>query len=225
MKSKIFLVIAALFLAQFTFAQEIREEAAVMSQGVNNAFILTLKNVEQVDLQGIWGNLVKDFKGGKAKGVKKSNELMADDVEIKEMSENTVDVYALIKEAGEDAQIYVWFDLGGAYLSSKMHQDRVPTAKKILQRYAKMVEKEQTALRLEKEEEMLKEMEKQMEELVKTQRKAESQIEDYKQKIAEEEAAIEQSKRDQAAKQKEIDQQKSKLESTKTYLKKIDGKR
>ena len=48
------------------------------------------------------------------------------------MSRNTVDVYALIEGRGPDAELVVWFDLGGAFLSSEMHPTRFPYADKIL---------------------------------------------------------------------------------------------
>ena len=75
--------------------------------------------------------IVKQF-GGKTKKISKTGEIFTDNADIPAMSRNTVDIYALIEERGPDAELVVWFDLGGAFLSSNMHTTRYPYAEKLL---------------------------------------------------------------------------------------------
>ncbi|MCB0643710.1 MAG: hypothetical protein KDC44_18815 [Phaeodactylibacter sp.] len=223
MKFKLAFVLFSFVFVQFGFAQ-VTETSAAMNLGVNDALVLTLKSTDAKMAEGLWDKFMKQYKA-KTKAVKKSDELFSDDAEIEAISTNTIDVYALFKQVGADAQVVVWYNLGGAYLSSKAHPDRFPAAKAMLMNFSKEVEKETVQVKLKDEEAALKDLQKVLEDQQKTQSKEEEKIEDYKKKIAEAEAAIQESIRAQKAQQEVIDTQRKKIEETKAYLKKIGGKK
>lgn len=127
---KVTLLVALVFGLNGLFAQ-VKEAKRFMSQGQNNALVVSLQKSDKEDVEKEWMRIVKSF-GGKTKKISKTGEIFTDNASIPAMSRNTVDVYALIEERGPDAELVVWFDLGGAFLGSEMHATRFPYAEKLL---------------------------------------------------------------------------------------------
>ncbi len=127
---KVTLLVALVFGLNGLFAQ-VKEAKRFMSQGQNNALVVSLQKSDKEDVEKEWMRIVKQF-GGKTKKISKTGEIFTDNANIPAMSRNTVDVYALIEERGPDAELVVWFDLGGAFLGSEMHTTRFPYAEKLL---------------------------------------------------------------------------------------------
>ena len=127
---KVTLLVALVFGLSSVYAQ-VKEAKRFMSQGQNNALVVSLQKSDKDEVEKEWMKIVKEF-GGKTKKIAKTGEIFTDNANIPAMSRNTVDVYALIEERGPDAELVVWFDLGGAFLASDMHATRFPYAEKLL---------------------------------------------------------------------------------------------
>ncbi len=127
---KVTLLVALFFGLSSVYAQ-VKEAKRFMSQGQNNALVVSLQKSDKDEVEKEWMKIVKEF-GGKTKKIAKTGEIFTDNANIPAMSRNTVDVYALIEERGPDAELVVWFDLGGAFLASDMHTTRFPYAEKLL---------------------------------------------------------------------------------------------
>ena len=103
-------------------AQKVKETTANMSQGEKNAFMLNTPDIDTKGTGIIWMDFMKPYKG-KTQFNKKTGEWFTDNAKIPRMSDNTMDVYTIFQEKGKNTRgVMVWFDLGGAFLSSKDHR-------------------------------------------------------------------------------------------------------
>lgn len=210
MKNIIAILVFA-FSFSFLSAQEIQIQEApkTMSQGVNNALVFDLYNVPLNIAESLWKDHMKKYKG-KTKREKKTKAWFTDNAKIKTMSNNTVDVYAtfLQDKKNDILSISVWFDLGGAYVSSALDRNQYTSAINVMQEYKLQVDNYLASEELELQEKALKAMENDMDKLKKDN-------ENYHKKIADAEALIEEMKQKiqtnlkaQDDKNKEIETQK-----------------
>lgn len=201
------------------FAQ-IQEGASSMSKGTENAFSLELRSTNKKDVEKAWEKYIKKFKG-KTKYDKKAEECFSDNAELENMSTNTVDVYSKVTPAGENTILTVWFDLGGAFLSSEMHGDKVNAAKNMMNEFALSVSVAQVEEELKEQQKLLKDLEKDQKGLEKDKSNLEDDIKKFEQKIAEAKEAIKQNLEAQKGKQVEIDAQKKVVQAVEDTLKKL----
>ncbi len=217
------LIVFLAFLIAPAHAQTVDEGTATMSQGNENAFTLSTQGLETKDLEDVLKDFLKDYKGRKnPKYDRRSAEYFVDDAEIEGASANTIDIYARVNQTGNMSQeILVWFDLGGAYLSSADHRDaaeylRTEWFPELDNRiYTRMVE-----IELDTEEDKLKDFNKEHDDLMKDQKKLENDIADYQDKIKQAEKDLEQNARQQEEILKVIAEQQAAVEAVKKKLKK-----
>lgn len=197
--------------ATITFGQ-VTEAQSYMSEGTFNSLTIVLPEGSEKDAPKEWIKYFKKY--GKTKKNRKTDEYFSDDAQILGMSDNTVDVYT--KFNGNT--MTVWFNLGGAYLSSMEHPDGFATGEQLLMDYGLHLQILAVEDELKAEEKALKDLESDREKLVKNKETLEQNIEDWKAKIAQAEADIEQNISDQAAKKNEIGEQKTLIEQVKARL-------
>jgi len=223
MKKLLFLI---LFVGLFSFADaqvielELQETERSMSQGLNPASIFVLENCKRKDVEKTWSKFMKQY-GKKTKKVKKSDDYLTDNASISGMSSNTIDVYAAFDQKGSDVEVAVWFDLGGAYLTSMTHADRFASAEMMLNKFANRIAKEGVEDELGMQEKMLKGLNSDLKSLQKKKNSLESDIEKYEKKIEEAKADIEQNLSDQESKTEAIKTQEEVVEEVKKRLKKF----
>lgn len=219
MRKAILLLFLFVFVACVFATAQVRESRRTMSQGSNNAMVLSLPDVEEKFIKKLWQDYIDDFYDVKTKKVRKAKEYLSDNAEIASIGGNTpIDIYAYFEGDQEDVELTVWFDLGGAYLSSTDHPDRYKEAEKMLMRFALEVAKESTKLELEDQEDMLKDLEKYLAKLKKDNDRYHRTIENAQKKIAEAEADIEQNEKDQLDAQAKIAEQLKAVEAVRKKL-------
>ena len=180
---KITLLIALVFGLTSIYAQ-VKEAKRFMSQGQNNALVVSLKKSNKSEVEKEWMRIVKAF-GGKTKKISKTGEIFTDNADVSAMSRNTIDIYALVEERGPDAELVVWFDLGGAFLSSEMHTTRFPYAEKLLNDMALRVSEAAMEEELARQESMLSSLSEQMKKLREDKAEYTNEIMKYVDKITE----------------------------------------
>ena len=186
---KVTLLVALVFGLSSVYAQ-VKEAKRFMSQGQNNALVVSLQKSDKEDVEKEWMRIVKDF-GGKTKKIAKTGEIFTDNANIPAMSRNTVDIYALIEERGPDAELVVWFDLGGAFLASDMHTTRYPYAEKLLGDMSLKVSEAAMEDELLKQESQLKKLADKLNELRTQKGEITNEIMKYVDKITEAKNKIE----------------------------------
>ena len=204
----IFLLILA-FLSLNIYAQkkiEVQETNASFDNGKHNALKVIIYEAKQKDVEKAWKSLMKDYNAK----VNMKKTIFADDATIKDMSENTIDIYATTDKTKDgDVILYVAFDLGGAYLSSSQHGDKFKTAKKIIHKFAVETTKDALKDKIKDAEKILGNKQKDQKNLEKENKKLHDDIENYKKKIEKAKEDIKENEKNQADKKKEVEEQQS----------------
>lgn len=208
-------IVLALFagVSTLAFGQKIRvhESKENIGGGSHNALVVSIYGVDAKDVEKEWKSKMKDY------GAKVSNEkgeLFGDNALIKEMGNNTIDMYARVDDKKDEVDLIVGFDLGGAYLNSSEHADKYKIAERILHDFAVTITKNAIDYQLKTQQKALDKLNGQEKDLEKENKNLNSDIVDYQNKIKKDQDAIEKNKNDQAAKQKEITQQQQVVDET-----------
>ncbi|MEM9820840.1 MAG: hypothetical protein AAF985_07200 [Bacteroidota bacterium] len=191
-----------------------------MSKGSQNSYTVILASSEKKELEKSWSKFMKEYKG-KTKRDKKTDEHMTDNAQISSMSDNTVDVYTRFQELGNETQMTVWFDLGGAFVTANGHPEASATAQNILVSFAKTVDKKNVEELLKLEEKNQKKVEGELKKNEKELKKLEKDIENYQKKIKEAEEKIVKNKEQKVDIDQRLKTQKEKVIMVKDKLKKM----
>ena len=140
MKKLILFFTLFLVLSLSLFAQ-IEEGERSMSLGIHNALVMELPDVTIKLAEKQWKKFAKKY--GKTKYQRKSDEYFTNNADIPSINgDNGVDLYGRVAEEGDKKYMLVWFDLGGAYLSSTGDIDKFKNAEKLLLEFGLQVAKE-----------------------------------------------------------------------------------
>lgn len=157
------IILAFSFTAWTSLAGQLSEQTKSMSQGAKNALSLEIPNVDSKLASEVWKDYMKDFYDAKPKWDRKTKEWFCDNADITAIGYgNTVDIYATTEDMGNGSRINVWFDLGGAFLSSREHPEQYTEAEKIMMRFALEVAQEKTRQELAGEMDELKKLQREM---------------------------------------------------------------
>lgn len=215
-------------LPEFDF--KVREEGKSMSKGTANALVVTWPKASVKTLAKNWSQYAKKFKG-KLKYDKSQDEYFLDNAELKDMSDNMVDVTAKIIQNGDGAELVAWFNLGVTYLSSEQHPERYPAAEQFLRKFDLLVYAELMKEQLKEEQKKLKLMEKDLKKIEKAKQKEEKQIEKQNKAIEKAQKAIDEAQKvideqeEAKAKQEvEIETQNQLLDRINAKIKEAKGK-
>lgn len=221
----LFILFVFLFIFSLANAQTtefgVTEAPQTMSQGVNNSLVVTLYNIKENVAESVFKDYMKQYKG-RSKREKKTKALFIDNAKIRDLSNNTVDVYAsFIEDKKADVTtVSVWFDLGGAYVSSALNGAQYAVAVNVLEGYKLAINNYLATEDLEFQEKTLKVMEKDMDKLVKDNETYQQKIKDAEELIIEMKKKIEENLKAQEAKSIEIDTQTKTVERARTEVKK-----
>lgn len=221
------ILFALIFTAQFATAQlhsynsSIMENTKSMSQGANNSFSIEMAGIDQEMAEDVWKKYSKNY-DTKAKRDRKTKEYFADDAEVRDISDNPVDIYTSFSREDTITTATFWFNLGGAYLSSELHSGKIQAAEAFVNAYAFEVGKEAAKEELKMEEKAQKELEKELAKLEKDNKEYHKKIEDAKALIDEMEKNIEVNIKDQEKKNMEINVQKDVIKMKEDNLAKFN---
>ncbi len=202
MKKVLFFVFVIVFAFQLSAQISMKEATTKMSKGLNNSFTIELPTNDKKMVKDVWTKMMKDYKG-KTKFDKKANEFFTDNAKIDELSENTVDVYAQIV----DNKLTVWYDLGGAYLSSDMHDNKIKDVENIFGKYHFDLSRAMAVADLKTQEKTLSSFKGELKKLEKENQNLQESIEKAKKAIAEAEAKIRENLNYQENKKVQISEQ------------------
>ena len=204
-------------------AQTIQEAAKSMSKGLNNSYTIELPQTKKSEAEDVWKKFMKEYKA-KTKWNKKTKEWFSDDAEIESMSENTVDLYTTFVDHKDMTLMTVWYDLGGAYMSSKTHPKSYPAVEQMLTEYALSVSTGLAQALIDAKAKEVEEVEKEVKKLEKENKSLAEKIEDAKKSIAKMETEIKENKSQLATLEGDLQTKKAALASTKADLEAKMGK-
>ena len=231
MNTKIYSLVCGLLLlcnSLITNAQ-IRETTASMSQGSNNALAIDVPYNDPEKVLDEFEDYAEDFK---AKTKKKKGELFADNAQVKSIGgNNTIDIYAKAEKGDNKTILTVWFDLGGAYLSSKSHGEKYGEAVKWLNDFASRMVKKGIEDELKAEQKKLDALNDEQKNLVRDKEKldrsiidGEKDIKDMEAKIAQTKQNIEKAKQDIVTNQEKQKGKVADIEKQKEVVKKVEAR-
>lgn len=192
-----------------SFAQKkikVNERSDSFLNGNHNSLVVNIYEADQDLIEKEWKRFMKDYDAK----VSTKKEVFADDAMIKNLSPNTVDVYAKVEKNAEgDFNLIVAIDLGGIYLSSSTHPDKYRVAEDLIYKFAVQATKEAIKEQIKTEEKIAEDLVKDLEGLKKDKEGLKKDIEDYKAKILKAEEDIKANEQKQVDKTGEIEKQKA----------------
>lgn len=201
------------------YSTKVKESNENIGGGNNYCFVVSIYETNTDEVNKAWEKLMKSYNAK----VSSKNEIFADNALIKDLTNNTIDIYAKsIKKSEKEIQFIVAVDLGGAFLNSSDHSSQFKIMKKIIRDFARKVTLDAIDNKVNNQQKVVDKLNKQIENLIKEQKNLEKDIENYKEKIKKAEDDIKQNINKQSAKQSELDVEKIKLEELKKLKDKVD---
>jgi len=204
-------LIAAMAATTFFYAQEVKtnEENISFSNGSHNAIVVTIpygnKDIVEKELK----SEMKDW-GGKYSSSK--GEMTTSGSSSKAMGDKPYDGYAKIVSDNEnEVKVAFAVDLGGAYLSSKEHGSQYTATLSRVKKFGAKAAHESIDAELAVEAKVLKGMEGDKSDMLKSIESSKKDIEDYKKRITEAEQKIKDNEAAVVKKGEEITTQTSKI--------------
>ena len=113
---------------------DVQESKDKMSMGVQPCLKVYIPEVAKEDVER---DLAKYMKSYSSKGDAKKTETFFDNAQIKAFGNNLVDIYTITEQKAGGVELKVFFDLGGAFLSSGNHPEQFKAAEDIVRRFAR----------------------------------------------------------------------------------------
>ena len=219
---KLSLLFASIFLLTSSYAQieKAKEVSVPMSRGTQQGWKILIPSADNKLALKEWSKLMKQY-DAKTTKVKKHEEHKSDMAKIPSLSEREVIVYAQFNETPEGVYLTVFFDLGGAYLNSTMHPDKVKPLQKMLMDYSRSVAVEAIDLELKEAEKELKRLEGEQKNLEDDETTYESDIRDCEDRIEDRKKSLEENAGAQDKKKQEITEQQEAVDQVKNKMKKF----
>ena len=222
MKKTATLVFAA-FIGVSAFAQKIKVKESNENIGGagHNALTVTLYDITPSDAEDAFKSFMKTYDGKRSS---KGGEVFIDHAMVKEIGNNTIDIYgkAVGKKGDPEITFVVAFDLGGAFLNSGQHHDQYKVAEKIVKDFAVKATKDAISDKLKDAQKIQSKLEDNQKDLEKDNKNLISDIDNYKAKIKKAEDDVVKNKADQEKKKGEIEAQKKVVSDVDTKLKSVE---
>jgi hypothetical protein len=199
---------------------QVHEQKEDLGKGSENALVVTIYGAQESDIEHDWKSILKDY-NAKVSSLK-GGVMFGDNAVIKDMGNNTIDIYARFDVKKDEVDLVVAFDLGGAYLSSSAHADKYKIAEKILHDFA--VKETSAAIndKLKTQQKALDKLNSQQKDLEKDNKNLNSEVTDYQNRIKKDQDALIKNKDDQAKKQTEISNQQKAVDDLAKKAKEVE---
>jgi len=217
------IILIAVISVNFGLAQEIKVKESSGNFSVGSVPCLETKiyNANINDVKDKWKDVLKDFKYEKVKS--SGNEVIGDNILIKDWGNNPVDIYTTFEEKSDNTiEMKVAVDLGNGNFLKGGDKDKIKYIEKIMKDFAIKASTEPLEKQIKEQTKIIEEIENTQKSLEKKIENLKKDIENYKEKIkkAEEEiknneSELEKKKQELANHQKTLDELKKKLSSIK----------
>jgi TolA-binding protein len=220
---KILTLAIAFSLGLTAYAQKIKvkESKEDIGGGSHNALVVTLYEINPSDAEDAFRSFIKKYDGKRST---KDGAVFADHALIKDMGNNTIDIYgkAQGKKGDQEITFVIAFDLGGAFLNSGDHKDQYKVAEKIVKEFAVEATKDAIEEKLKAAQKVQSGLEDDQKSLEKDNKHLNDDITEYKDKITKAESDITKNKSEQDKKKAEIEAQKKVVDDIDKKLKAVE---
>jgi hypothetical protein len=183
MKTVLILVANLLLLNTLLFAQKIKisEKNENLGGGKHNALLVPIYEADEKTVEKEWKNLLKKYN---AKMATIGDEQFGDNAVIKDISNNTIDIYWKLEKAAENStKLIAAYDLGGAFLSADTHKKEYKIIETIMYDFALGLTKKTVANQLKDAQREGEKRDKKLKNLVEKNEDLHKDIEGYRAKI------------------------------------------
>lgn len=217
MKNFILLLVASAFtlpaLAGDPLKIKVEEKNEKINGGNHNCLVVTIYDAKPDDILDDWKDKMKGY-DAKCSG---KDEIFADNALIKEISENTCDVFARTEKINDnETKLIVGFLLGETWLDSKDNSAAYNAAEKIVKDFAVKQSKDAIAEKRKEAEKKLEDVKDDQADLEKKNKDLHEDIADYQEKIKKAEEDIKTNESEQETKKKEVDDQQKVVDDLKS---------
>ena len=146
--------------------------------GRHDAFVVVIYQSSESSVKKEWKALMKQYMPEK---IKSGGEILADNAKISSISTNTIDIYAKASKSGDDVELVVGFDLGGAFVDASHSGSK--TAENIVYDFAVKLTTKGIEAEVKASEKILVAKGKELEKLVKANDRLHQNIDKYKNEI------------------------------------------
>ncbi|MGZ4049261.1 MAG: hypothetical protein ACXVNN_07855, partial [Bacteroidia bacterium] len=216
---KIFTLALVLTLGYSASAQKIKvkESTENIGGGSHNALVVTLYEINPSDAEDAFRSYMKKYDGKRST---KDGAIFVDHATVKDIGNNTIDIYgkAVGKKGDAEIQFIVAFDLGGAFCNSHDHKDQYKVAEEIVKDFAVKATKDAIEEKLKDQQKIQSKLEDDQKSLEKDNRNLNSDIETSKAKIKKEEDNIKKAQDDIAKNKADQDKKKAEIDAQKKIV-------
>lgn len=192
---------------------KVEEKNEKINGGTHNCLVVTIYDAKPDDIEKAWKDKMKGY-DAKVSG---KDEIFADNALIKEISENTCDVYAYTEKINDnETKFVVGFLLGETWLNSKDNSAGYNAAEKIVKDFAVKESKDAIAEKRKDAEKLLNEKKDDQADLEKKNKELHEDIDDYNEKIKKAEADIKTNEDEQTKKKTEVEEQQKVVDDLKS---------
>lgn len=200
---------------------KVKESSENIGGGSHNALTVTLYEINPSDAEDAFRSYMKKYDGKRSS---KDGAIFVDHALVKDISNNTIDIYGKAQGKKGDPEItfVIAFDLGGAFLNSSDHKDQYKVAEKIVKDFAVSATKDAISDKLKAAQKIESNLEDDQKSLEKENKRLNSDIDDYKNKISKAEQDIATNKTNQDKKKTDIEAQKKIVDDIDKKLKSVE---
>jgi esterase/lipase len=222
---KTYILALALTLGFSATAQKIKvkESSENIGGGSHNALVVTLYEVNPSDAEDAFRSYMKKYDG---KRTTKEGAIFVDHATIKDMGNNTIDIYGKAdgKKGDPEIRFIVAFDLGGAFCNSSDHKEQYKVAEKIVKDFAVEATKDAIEEKLKEQQKVQSKLEDDQKSLEKDNKNLNDDIADNKDKIKKAEDKIKKAEDDITKNKSDQDKKKAEIEAQKKVVDDVDKK-
>lgn len=209
------LIVATSSLTAFAGGVKIKveEKNEKINGGSHNCLVVTIYDATPDEIEKEWKSKMKDY-DAKVSG---KDDIFADNALIKDISENTCDVYARTEKISDtETKFIVGFLMGETWLSSSTNKASYNAAEKIVKEFAVKESKDALAGKVKVAEKALDDVKDDQADLEKKNKNLHEDIDEYNEKIKKAEADIKTNEEEQTKKKAAIDAQQKVVDEIKS---------
>ena len=187
--------------------------------GLNPALSVTIYETDESTIQKEWKSLMKKQD---AKVSRSGDETFADNALMKDVSSDTLDIYAKTKKDGDGIKLSVAMHSGGQFLTASKNSGEFSRMKKVMEEFARRLTKESIMEQHKEAEKVYDKNVRHQQDLVKENEDLHRDIEHYKDKIQKAEEDIKKNLQAQENAKKAIEKQKQVVDAIKDKASKVE---
>jgi hypothetical protein len=160
---------------------KVTEKNENLGGGKHNALSVPIYETDEKTIIKEWKSLLKKYN---AKNSEVGDEQFGDNAVIKDISNNTIDIYWKLEKGAENTyKIVAAYDLGGAFLSSSTHSKEYKVIESIMYNFSMELVRKSMATQLKDAQREAEKRDKKYQGLIKDNNELHSDIDGYKVKI------------------------------------------